>query len=165
MERFQDLNERIAREQPNLLTFLSMKVWQEKNLENSIILELGLLNKDIPKKEWNYMLQEMESFLIITKEQNLMFHFLFDTSHTDTVPLYLTYELSKVLNEHRSILKRHLHSTIILTNSSLVKKLVETALTLYSPVRPINIMQTDVSEANWDSLIKNFKENMRSRRR
>ena len=110
---------------------------------------------DITNEDWENIMFRLRQFLRWIKTNERNYFFVFDMHLVSDIPVNRMIELQVYLKKKRELLKRFLNCTVIITSSSFVKTIIETAFAARPPVRPVHTIVCsrevqDVERLAWE---------------
>ena len=108
-------------------------------IDNVAHCVIRLFKDDVSDESWAVVKRHMRQFLKWIKHTETKYNFIFDLHESDTIPMTRMYDLQTYLKKKANIIQKNLHSSVVITQSVLLQKLVQTALEIYPPTRPLTV--------------------------
>lgn len=116
--------------------------------EQTPLCVIRLFVSEVSDEVWNHAFAHMRRFLRWIKKTGHRYHFLFDLHEADGIPLDRLYQLQKYLEKKDALIRSHLHSSAIITQSKLLEMVLMQAFELWPPRRPSKVfIQPRVEDA------------------
>jgi hypothetical protein len=138
--------------------------------ETDPIFVFRVLDGNVNDEEWAEAMRLVKRFVRWVQSSNVRYHFCFVTHECDVLPASRLLDLQTYLRQKRDVMRKHLHSSVVVTRNKVVEMALTAALGLIKPTRPMSILLTPVgflgpcNEYNlppptWDSALAFFKGN------
>lgn len=101
-----------------------------------------VINADVPDALWSTTMSNMKHFLRWCKTTATRFHFVFDIHKCDQLPASRIYALQEYFKT-KHMLANHLHSSVVVTSSTVLELLFRAAFNFTTPQRPMTIVLTE----------------------
>lgn len=99
-------------------------------------LLIRLIEANISDGEFQILMGHIKTFLRLVRKKKIKYHFVIDVHMIENIPYMKLIEIQTMLSAKRDVLARHLHNTVIITQSEAMKKIVDASMLLYEPARP-----------------------------
>lgn len=94
------------------------------------------------REEFTQLLEYFNNFWLLAKEQGDKYHMLFDVKEIGVYPLQQLDNVRTILVSLENVFKMSLHSTVLLTENTIVLNIIKPLLNSYKAVRPFEILKT-----------------------
>ncbi len=108
-------------------------------IDNVAHCVIRLFKDEVSDENWAVVKRHMRQFLKWIKHTETKYNFIFDLHESDTIPMTRMYDLQMYLEKKTNTIQKYLHSSVVITQSVLLQKVVETALEIYPPTRPLTV--------------------------
>ena len=129
------LEELVASVPEKYAKYVELRGFQDQSV---FVCKWTILDSNAPDDEWKLVLGFADEFLRLADRTERLFHFIFDLSRCEQVPLQRMHDLQNCLYQDgkKEILKRRLISSVIIFKNRMVKMILDMAWEVYPPVRP-----------------------------
>ena len=106
------------------------------------IFIIKFTNNNYNRDEFITLLEYFNNFWLLANEQNNKYYMLFDVKELGIYPLQQLDCLKTILISLEQTFNKCLHSTVLLTDNSIVLNIIKPLMNSYKAVRPFDILKT-----------------------
>jgi hypothetical protein len=138
------------------------------DVDDTLNVVICVHNHEIADAAWRALMDSLRLFFKWVQRNEVRYHFVVDTHECESIPLKELYELQVYLAKKKDVLRTWLHSSAVITRSSVVEMVLNGAFELFPPQRPMKIIlqrldpeaprekQTQIPQAAWDACMKHL---------
>jgi hypothetical protein len=108
-------------------------------IDNVAHCVIRLIKHDVSDENWAVAKRYMRHFLKWVKHTETRYNFIFDLHESDAIPMSRMYDLQVYLGKKQNIISTYLISSVVITQSVLLQKIVQAALEIYPTTRPLTV--------------------------
>ena len=139
------------------------------DVDGTMVAVICVYDHHIAESVWRALMDSMRIFFKWVQGNKVRYHFVIDTHACESIPLKELYELQVYLAKKKDVLRTWLHSSAVVTRSSVVEMVLNGAFELFPPQRPIKIIlqrldpeaareeRTKIPQAAWDACMKHLQ--------
>ena len=116
--------------------------------ENTLICHVAVLQENGLDIRIPVLCEKIHIFLNAIEKHKIQYHFVFDSSCLNCIPLHFAKQLHRVILEHRLTIRKYLHSTVVILKYKTTQNIFNTIFKVVPAMKPVKFIVRSSTNSN-----------------